>query len=42
MELIAENINVVDPLVAPALVALDAEPIIRLIKAAVHQGISIF
>ncbi|MCD6150231.1 MAG: dihydropteroate synthase [Deltaproteobacteria bacterium] len=42
MELIAENINIVDPLVAPALADLDAEPIIRLIKAAVHQGINTF
>jgi len=42
MELIAENINIVDPLVAPALAAMDAEPIKRLIENAIQQGITIF
>jgi len=42
MELICENLNVVDPLMAPALTALQAEPIIELVESAVRQGIRIF
>jgi len=42
MELICENINIVDPVFAPALAALDAEPIIRLVENATRQGIHIF
>lgn len=42
MELICENINVVDPLLAPALADMDAEPIIGLIEDTARQGITIF
>ncbi len=42
MELICENINVVDPFMAPALNSLDAEPIIELVENAVRQGIRVF
>ena len=42
MELICENINIVDPLIALALANMDAEPIIGLVEDVVRQGIYIF
>lgn len=42
MELICENINVVDPLLAPALANREVGPVVRLVEDAVGQGIHIF
>ena len=42
MELICENINVVDPLLAPALAAGKVDPVVLLVETAVRRGIHIF